>query len=112
VQRLEHGPDDGRGGVESVEGGALGGGVLVIGEQREQFLADGLPGRILVAAGGGVREYRQGDRPKPAEAGESQLLLGRGGPPFLLDAFQGADGGDDVAGLGFLPACQLDRRGR
>ena len=47
---------------------------------------------------------RQGDRPEAAEAGEHVALLRRGGPLLLLDAFEGADGGEDVAGFGFLAA--------
>ena len=69
-----------------------------------QFLADGLPAGILVAAGDRIGENRQGDRPEAGEAGENLLFFRRGGPLFLLDGFEGADGGDDVAGLGLLAA--------
>ena len=99
-----HGRDDGGRGVEGVEGGALGAVVFLGREQRFQLLAEGLPAGVLVAAGDRVGEDRQGDRPEAGEAGERLLLLRRGGPLLLLDGLQGADGGEDVAGLGFLAA--------
>ena len=102
--RLVDGGDDGRRRVEGVEGGALGAVVFLGRQQRLQLLAEGLPAGILVAAGDRVGENREGDRPEAGEAGERLLLLGRGGPLLLLDAFQGADGGEDVAGLGFFAA--------
>ena len=45
-----------------------------------QFVAEGLPAGILVAAGDRVGKDRQGDRPEAAEAGEGLPLLRRGGP--------------------------------
>jgi hypothetical protein len=33
------------------------------------------------------------------------FLLSRGGLLLLLDSLDGADGGDDVAGLGFFATC-------
>ena len=73
-------------------------------QQRLQLLAEGLPAGILVAAGDRVGEDRQGDRPEAGEAGERLLLLRGGGPLLLLDGLEGADGGEDVAGLGFFAA--------
>ena len=101
---LVDGGDDGGRGVEGVEGGALGAVVFLGREQRFQLLAEGLPAGILVAAGDRIGEDRQGDRPEAGEAGERLLLLRCGGPLLLLDGLQRADGGDDVAGLGFLAA--------
>ena len=102
--RLVDGRDDGRRRVEGVEGGAFGAVVFVGRQQRLQFLAQGLPAGILVAAGDRIGEDRQGDRPEAGEAGERLFLLRRGGPLFFLDLLQGADGGDDVAGLGLFAA--------
>jgi hypothetical protein len=96
--------DDGRRRVEGVEGGAFGAVVFLWRQQRLQFLAQGLPAGILVAAGNRIGEYRKGNRPEPSEAGERLLLLSRDGPLFLLNSLQRMDGGDDVAGLGFFPA--------
>ena len=62
---LVHGGDDGRRGVEGVEGGALGAVVFLGRKQRLQFFAQCLPAGILVAAGDRVGENRQGDGPKP-----------------------------------------------
>ena len=59
---------------------------------------------ILVAAGDRVGEDREGDRPEAGEAGKRLPLLGRGGPLLLLDALEGADGGEDVAGFRFFAA--------
>lgn len=53
---------------------------------------------------------RQGDRPEAGEAGEHLLLLGCGVPLLLLDAFQGAYGGDNVAGLRVFAAGNLASR--
>ena len=104
ARAVVHGRDDGRRGVEGVEGGALGAGVFLGREQRLQLLAEGLPGGVLVAAGDRVGEDRQGDGAESAEAGQRLPLLWRGGPLFLLDALEGADGGEDVAGFRLLAA--------
>ena len=101
---LVDGSDDGRRRVEGVEGGALGAVVFLGRKQRLQLLAECLPAGILVAAGDRVGEYREGDRPEAGEAGERLLLLQGGGPLLLLDALEGADGGEDVAGFGFFAA--------
>ena len=69
-----------------------------------QLLAEGLPAGVLVAAGDRVGKEREGDGPEAAEAGEGLPLVRRGGPLLLLDALEGADGGEDVAGLGLLAA--------
>ena len=73
-------------------------------KQRFQFLAQGLPACILVTAGERIGENRQGDRPETGETAERLLLLRRGGAFFFLDLLQGADGGDDVAGLRLFTA--------
>ncbi len=106
------GRDDGRGRVEGVEGGAFGAIVFLRREQRLQFLAESLPAGILVAAGDRIGEDRQGDWPEPREAGEDVLLL-RGGRSLLgLDPLDSADGGENVAGLGFFAAGDGRRGGR
>ena len=102
--RLVDGGDDGRRRVEGVEGGALGAVVFLRREQRLQLLAERLPAGILVSAGDRIGEDRQGDRAEAGEAGERLPFLRRGRPLLLLDALQRADGGEDVAGLGFLAA--------
>ncbi len=101
---LVNGLDDDRRRVERVEGGPLGAVVFFGRKQGFQFLAHGLPAGILVAAVDRVGENREGDRSESGEAGKRLLLLRRGGPTFLLDGFQSADRGDDVAGLGFFAA--------
>ena len=53
---------------------------------------------------------RQGDGPEAGEAGERLLLLGGGGPLFLLDGLEGADGGEDVAGFGLSRRWRCGRR--
>src|ERR1700689_1735708 len=73
-------------------------------KQLLQVLAEGLPAGILVVARDRVRENAEGNRPEAGEAGERLLLFRGGGPRFLLDALQGADGGDDVAGFLLLAA--------
>jgi hypothetical protein len=64
-----------------------------------------LPAGILVFSRYRIGENREGDRPEAGEAGKRLLLLSRGGPLFLLDVLDGADGGDDVACLGFFATC-------
>ena len=102
AEGLVHGRDDGGRGVEGVEGGAFGAIVFVGREQRFELVAERLPAGVLVAAGDGIGKDRQGHGPEAAEAGECCLLVGRGPALLLLDGLQRADGGDDVAGLGFL----------
>ena len=68
-----------------------------------QFLAEGLPAGILVAAGDRIGEDRQGDRPEAGEAGEDLLFLGRGRPLLLLDGLERADGGEMSRALAFSP---------
>jgi hypothetical protein len=63
-----------------------------------------LPAGVLVAARSRVGKNRQGDRPEAGEAGERLLFLGCGVPPLFLNAFDGADGGDNVAGLRLFAA--------
>ena len=109
---LVHGRDDGRGGVEGIEGGAFGAVVFLGRQQRLQFFAEGLPAGVLVAAGDRVGEDRQGDRPEAGEAGERLPLLRGGGPLVLLDGLESADGGEDVACLCFFAAGDGERRVR
>ena len=98
-------------GVEGVEGGALGAVVFLGREQRFQLVAEGLPAGVLVAAGDRVGEDRQGDRPRSRRSGRASAAPPAvAGPLLLLDGLQGADGGEDVAGLGLLAAG--DARGR
>jgi len=61
-----------------------------------------VPAGILEMAGGRIGENPEGDRPKAGEAGKGLFFLGSRRPPFLLDDFQGANSGDDVAGFGLL----------
>ncbi len=82
---LVDGGDDGGRGVEGVEGRALGAVVFRGREQCLQFLAEGLPAGVLVAAGDRIGEDRQGDRPEAGEAGKYLFFLRSGGPLFLLD---------------------------
>jgi hypothetical protein len=98
------GGDDGGRSVEGVERGALGAVVFFTREQRLELLANFLPAGILVAAGGGVGKNRESDGSEAREAGEGLFLFRRDGPLFFLQSFQGADGGEDVAGLGFFAA--------
>ena len=87
-----------------VEGGAFGRVVFLGREQGFQLVAEGLPAGVLVAAGDRIGEERQGHGPEAAEAGEGLPLVGGGGRCSRSIGLQGADGGDDVAGLGFLAA--------
>ena len=52
----------------------------------------------------GSGKMRQGHGPEAAEAGEYAPFIGSGRPLLPLDGLQRADGGDDVAGLGFFAA--------
>jgi hypothetical protein len=104
-----NGSDDGRRSVESVEGGALGTVVFRWRQQRFQLLAEVLPAGILVTAGDRIGEYGEGNRPEAGEAGERLLFLRCGGPLLVLDVLDGADGGEDVTGLGFFAAGDVDR---
>ena len=80
-----HGGDDGGRGIEGVESGAFGAGIFIGREKGFELLAEFLPGSVLVAPCNRVGEYRKGDGPESAEAGERLLLLGRGRPAFLLN---------------------------
>lgn len=80
-----HGRDDGGRSVEGVEGGSLGAGVILGRKQGFQFLAETLPGGILVAASDRVREKGQGYGSKPAKAGNHPPFFLRGGPLLMLD---------------------------
>ena len=82
---LVDGGNDGRRGVEGVEGGPLGAVIFLGRQQRLQLLADGLPAGVLVIAGDRIGEDRQGDGSEAGETGEYLLLVGRCGPLFLLD---------------------------
>ena len=95
--------DDGRR-IEGVERGAFGAVVFLRRQQRFQFLTQCLPARILVGALHRIGEYREGDRAEAGKTGEHLFFLASCQALFLLDGFQRADGGDDVAGLGFLAA--------
>src|SRR5262249_13091232 len=101
---LVHGGDDGGRGVEGVEGGAAGAVVFFSGPQCLPLFAECLPARVLVASLGWIREKREGNRTETAKAGERFLFFGSRRPLLLLDGFQRADGGEDVAGLRFFPA--------
>jgi hypothetical protein len=52
----------------------------------------------------------QGDRPEAGEAGEQLLFVGSGRAMLLLDVFQGADGGKEIAGLGLFAAGERNQR--
>jgi len=69
-----------------------------------QLNAQGLPAGILVIPGYRVGEYRQSHRAEAAETCEKLLFVRSGGTFLLLKGFQGADGGEDVAGFGLLAA--------
>jgi hypothetical protein len=99
-----HRRDNGGRGVEGVEGGALGAVVFGGTEQRFQLFAEGLPAGILVAADDRIGKDSEGDRPKAGEPGECLLFRWRGGPMVVLNALDGAYGGEDVAGFGFFAA--------
>ncbi len=100
--------DDGRG-EELAERRPLGRIVLLFGEQGFELVAEGLPA-VLVAAGDRVGEQRQRHRPEAAEAGERiPFLVGRRAV-LPLDVLQGADGGEEVAGLGLLAGGEGGRR--
>ena len=81
------------------------------GQQGFELVAEGLPAGILVAAGHRVGEDRQGHRPEAAEAGKYAPFIGSGGTLLPLDGLQRPDGGDDVAGFGFLAAGDAGRWG-
>ena len=98
------GRDDGGRGVEGVEGGALGAVVFLGREQRLQFLAEGLPAGVLVRPVTGSGKIERATGPKPAKRASVCFSSGGGGPLLLLDGLEGADGGEDVAGLGFFAA--------
>jgi hypothetical protein len=98
------GGDDGRRGVKGVEGRALGAVVFLGREQRLEFFAQGLPAGVLVLTVDGIGKDRQGYRPEAGEPGQRLFLLGCCRSLPLLDGFQGADGGEDVAGLGLFAA--------
>ena len=98
---MYRGDDDGRC-VEGVESRPLDAVVFRWRQQRCQFLAHFLPSGILVFAGDGIGEYREGDRPKASEAGKGQFLFRCRRAAFLFDGLQGADSGDDVAGFGLF----------
>jgi hypothetical protein len=67
-----------------------------------EFLAEGLPARVLVAAGLRVGKQGEGDSAESGKAGEDLALLRRGGTGFVLDAGEGFDGGEDIAGFGLV----------
>jgi hypothetical protein len=75
-----------------------------------QLLAEHLPAGILVLAAAVMGKDGQGDRPEAGEAGEQLLFVGSGRAMLLLDGFQGADGGEDVAGLGLFAAGERSQR--
>jgi hypothetical protein len=68
--------DDGGRRVEGVEGRALGAVVFGGRQQRRQFLAECLPAGVLVFAGDGIGEDREGDRTEAAEAGKRLFFFG------------------------------------
>ncbi len=106
---LVHGRDDGRRGVEGVEGRALGTVVFFRREQRLQLVAKRLPAGVLVSAGDRIGEDRKGDGTETTEASEQLLFVRYRRALFLLDGLQRADRGDDVAGLRFLAAGDRER---
>jgi hypothetical protein len=93
------GGDDGRRRVKGVERGALRALVLGWRERSLQFIAQGLPGGVLVVAGCGVGKYRQGDGTKAGEAGKCFLFGRRCRPRIVLDSVCRPDGVENVAGL-------------
>ena len=103
-KRLVHGRDDDGRGVEGVEGGALGAVVLLGRKQRVQLLAEGLPAAPCSVPVTGSGKIDRATAPKPPKRASACRSSGGGRPLFLLDGFKRADGGDDVAGLGFLAA--------
>ena len=70
-----------------------------------------LPAGVFVLAGDRVREDAQGHRAEAGEAREDLALLRGGGPLGLLDGLERADCGQDGAGLGFVAAGGVGRRG-
>src|SRR5262245_10190758 len=98
------GIDDRWRGVKGVECRALGAVVFLGGQQSLQFFAEGLPAGILVAAADGLGEDGEGDRPEAGEPGKCLFFFRSSSTLLLLDGLQGADGGEDVAGLALFPA--------
>jgi len=96
--------NDGRRRIESVERGAFGAVVFLGRQERLQFLAGGLPAGVLILAAERIGKDGQGDCPEAAEAGERLLLFSGGWPLLLLDGFEDADGGEDVAGFALFAA--------
>src|SRR5262249_26780668 len=88
--------------VKSVESRALSAVVFLRREQRLQLTAEGLPTRVLVMAATVMGKDRQGYRPESGEARKRLFFLRSCWPLLLLDGFQGANGDDDVSGLGLL----------
>jgi hypothetical protein len=103
-QSVVHRRDDNGRSVIGVVRRRAGAVVFVGGEQAFQLVAQLLPASVLVGAGDGMREERQGDGSEAAEPGEDLPLVGAGRAAFPLDMLQGFDGGNDVAGLGLLAA--------
>ena len=88
-----HGLDDGGGGVVGVEGGALCGPVLLVGQQLLELGVFLGPLRLVVPKGVG--------QTAPADVtGHDLLLLRGGGAPVPLDLLQEPDGGDVGPELG------------
>ena len=78
------GSDDGRRGVEGVEGGTLGAVILLGGKQHLQFFAHFLPAGILVLTRDRVGEYRESNRAETGEAGKRLFFFGGGGLFFYF----------------------------
>ena len=84
---LVHGRHDDGGGEELAEGRPLGAVVLLGGEERLEFLADGLPA-VLEPAGDGIGEDREGDGPEAAESAEGLHLVVGGRAVLPLDGLE------------------------
>ena len=103
VERLVHGDDHGRRGVEGVEGGAFGRVVFRGREQGFELLAERLPAGVLVAAGDRVGKERQRHGAEAAETGQDL--------PFVVVA--GRCSARSVAACGSRRGCRgpwLSRR--
>ena len=106
-ERVVHGADDERRGVEGGKGGALGAGIVLRRQEGLEFFPKLLPARIGIVAGDRVREYPQSHRAEAREAQENLALLRGSRTPCLIEGLEGADGGENVTGLGLVPTADL-----